>query len=107
MSDQALRPQSFTMQSFIKEEKPQMEFTVEEEILAAGADKMFWKTLKKHFESNVEQLELMNETAIANGLPFDEIGRNALVISQVKGVLRKIINTVEDAKEAVDARPTK
>lgn len=101
----ALKPEIFNIPSFIKQEKTDEEvLTVEEKILATGADTAFWKTLRKHFDSSIEQLEQINEAAIASGMPLDEIGRNALVISQVKGVLRRIINAVEDAKEALDER---
>jgi hypothetical protein len=102
----ALRPESFGLKSFIQEKPPEVDPTAEETILAAGADKVFWKTLHKHFDNSIQQLEQINEQAIANGMPFDEIGRNALVISQVKGVLRKIINGVEDAREARDGKQT-
>lgn len=106
MSDQgALKPTIFNLQTYIQH-KPELEEdpTAEEQILAVGADKIFWKTLRKHFDNSIQQLEQINEQAIANGMPFDEIGRNALVISQVKGVLRKIINGVEDAREARDGK---
>lgn len=99
MSDAALRPESFTMRKFIEEEKEEhIEPTVEEGILAAGKDKIFWKTLKEHFEESVQQLEAINESAIAAGASREQIGENAVVISQVKGVLRKIINVVDDAQ---------
>lgn len=100
----ALRPEVFTIPNFIQQEKGDDESTVEEKILATGADQVFWKTLRKHFDSSIEQLEQINEAAMANGMNVEEIGRNAIVISQVKGVLRKIINIVEDAKEAVDGQ---
>jgi len=97
----ALRPEIFTIKGFINKEQKDDEATVEEKILATGADQIFWKTLKTYFDNSIQQLEQINESAIAQGMPLDEIGRNALVISQVKGVLRKIVNVVEDAKEAV------
>jgi len=97
----ALRPEIFNIKGFISQDKKDDEFSVEEKILAAGAEQIFWKTLKKHFDNSVQQLEQINESAIAGGMPLEEIGRNALVISQVKGVLRKIVNVVEDAHEAI------
>lgn len=104
MTDSALRP-TFGMQDFIDTPKPQEEEpTVEEGILAVGAEKVFWKTLKKHFDDQIRAIEQINEAAIASGMSFEEIGRNALVISQVKGVIRKIVDKVEDAKEAADGR---
>ena len=98
----ALRPEIFNIKGFIQQEKKDDEFNVEEKILAAGAEQIFWKTLKKHFDNSLVQLDQINEAAISGGMPLEEIGRNALVISQVKGVLRKIMNVVEDAKEALE-----
>lgn len=98
----ALRPEIFNIKGFIDKKSGDDEFTVEEKILAAGAENEFWKILKKHFNSSLEILENINEQAIANGMALDEIGRNALVISQVKGVLKKIINVVEDAHEQME-----
>jgi len=100
----ALRPEIFNIKGFINQERKDDEATVEEKILSAGADQIFWQTLKKYFDNSIQQLEQINESAIAGGMPLEEIGRNALVISQVKGVLRKIMNVVEDAKEAINGR---
>ena len=97
----ALRPEIFNIKGFINQERKDDEATVEEKVLATGAEQIFWKTLKTYFDNSIQQLEQINEQAIANGMALDEIGRNALVISQVKGVLRKIVNCVEDAREAV------
>jgi hypothetical protein len=97
----ALRPEIFNIKGFINQERKDDEATVEEKILATGAEQIFWKTLKTYFDNSIQQLEQINEQAIANGMALDEIGRNALVISQVKGVLRKIVNVVQDAQEAV------
>jgi hypothetical protein len=97
----ALRPEIFNIKGFIDQKREDDEATVEEKILAAGADQIFWKTLKTYFDNSIQQLEQINESAIAGGMPLEEIGRNALVISQVKGVLRKIKNVVEDAQEAI------
>ena len=97
----ALRPEIFNIKGFIDQKREDDEATVEEKILAAGADQIFWKTLKKYFDNSIQQLEQINESAIAGGMPLEEIGRNALVISQVKGVLRKIVNVVGDAQEAI------
>uniref|UniRef100_A0A6M3J205 Uncharacterized protein n=1 Tax=viral metagenome TaxID=1070528 RepID=A0A6M3J205_9ZZZZ len=103
----AIRPEIFTIKGFIQQDKKDDEHTVEEKILATGANNAFWKTLKKHFENSIQQLDRINEEAIAGGMPLEEIGRNALVISQVKGVLNKIMNVVEDAKEALDGGEAK
>jgi hypothetical protein len=102
--DQALRPEALSFKNFEVVKKPEIDDTAEEQILANGADNTFWKIVRGYFDNSIQQLEQINEQAIAQGLPFDEIGRNALVISQVKGVLRKITNVVEDAKESQDGK---
>ena len=102
--DTALRPEIFNIKGFIDQKPKDDEFSVEEKILATGAEQIFWKTLKVYFDSSIEQLEQINEEAISQGMSLEEIGRNALVISQVKGVLRKIENVVSDAEEAVNER---
>lgn len=104
MAEEALRPEIFTIKGFINQKKGDDLEITEEKILAAGAENAFWKILRKYFENSMNQLEQVNEEAIANGMTLEEIGRNALVISQVKGVLNKIINIVGDAKEALDGQ---
>lgn len=100
---QALRPEIFSIPGFINDEKANKEgVSAEEQILAAGSDNLFWKTLKKHIDNSIEQLEQVNENAIAQGASFEQIGQNTLVISQVKGVLSKIFNIVQDASDAVE-----
>lgn len=102
----ALKPEIFNIARFM-EDKPKEDIEVitqDEKVLAQGANTAFWSSLKKHFADSLKQLDLINEEAMAQGLPMEEIGRNAIVISQVKGVLNKIMNVVEDAKEAHDGR---
>jgi hypothetical protein len=98
----ALRPEIFNIKGYIDQKPSDDRDLTEEKILAAGSENAFWKLLKKHFDNSIEQLEQINDTAMAQGLPMEEIGRNAIVISQVKGVLKKIVNVVEDAKEAIN-----
>ena len=101
MDTGAIKP-VFNIPSFIKD-KPKTDIEVlteEEKILATGAGNAFWKTLRKHIESEMLLLDQISEQAIESGAPLEEIGRNTIVISQVKGVLNRIFNVVEDAKEA-------
>jgi len=99
----ALRPEIFNIKGFIDQKPSDDRDLTEEKILAAGSENAFWKTLKAYFDKSIEELDQINENAMAQGLPMEEIGRNAIVISQVKGVLRKIANKVTDAKEAVES----
>lgn len=100
---QALRPEVFNIPAFIKKQKRESDYeelTEDEETLAAGADQAFWLALKKHIENEIEQLDKIALAAIETGMPLEEIGRNTVVISQVKGVISKIFHVVDDAKEA-------
>jgi hypothetical protein len=99
MSDQALRP-TVSFKDFLLSKKEVIDETAEEQILANGAANTFWAILKDRFIDAMHQLDQVNETAIASGAEPKQIGENAIVISQVKGVLKQIINVVEDAKEA-------
>ena len=47
-------------------------------------------------------MESVNELAIANGGNFEEIGKNAVVVSLAKSKLKQILNKVDDAVEAVE-----
>jgi hypothetical protein len=98
----ALKPEILNIPNWISKEKRTdiEELTQDEKVLASGSDNTFWRTLKRYFQDTINQLDQINDAAIANGMPMEEIGRNAIVISQVKGVLNKVINVVDDAKEA-------
>ena len=100
----ALRPEIFNLPSFKKAERVDVKsLTDEERVLAQGADKAFWKTLKKHIDRVVEELDEVNTQSVAAGASFEEIGRNTVVTTLVKGVVQRIFDKVEDAKEAREA----
>lgn len=99
----AIKPDVFNLPSFVKEQAEEEKGTTDEEkILAAGSETIFWKTLNEHIEKVISELDEVNTTAIASGSSFEELGRNTLVITLTKGVLRKIFNKVQDAREAVE-----
>lgn len=100
---EAVRPNSFfTLPSFMRNSEVQKKgLTDDEMILGAGAETAFWKTLKKRIDIVTEELDEVNNVAIASGVTLEEIGRNTVVINLTKGVLRKIFNIVNDARDAV------
>ena len=61
-----------------------------------------WRILSEFLERIKSDLDNLNEAAIEKGANFEEIGRNALVISLTKGVIKRIVNKVNDAKEACE-----
>lgn len=99
----AIKP-VFNLQAYIKgQEKPQdevEELTDDEKVLGHGAKQKFWLVLKAHIENEIELIDRIAESAIESGAPMEEIGRNTIVVSQVKGVLKRIFNVVDDAYEA-------
>lgn len=102
---QAIKP-VFNIPAFLeqKEELNILELTDEEKVLGTGANTAFWTALKSHVNNQLLELDKMGEAAISTGAPLEEIGRNAVVISQIKGVINKIFHVVDDAKEALETQ---
>ena len=103
IDEQAIKP-VFNIASYIKDkEQPKTDvetLSEDEKTLGYGAKQKFWKVLKAHIENEIDTIDKIAESAIESGMPMDEIGRNTVVVSQVKGVLNKIFNIVEDSYEA-------
>ena len=99
--EQAIKP-VFNISSYIKEEKKTdvETLTEDEKTLGYGAKQKFWKVLREHIENEIDNIDKIAEDAIESGAPMEEIGRNTIVVSQVKGVLKRIFNIVEDSYEA-------
>jgi uncharacterized protein YnzC (UPF0291/DUF896 family) len=101
----AIKPTVFSIPDYIAKEDIKVEdLTEEEKTLATGARQAFWKTLKRHVENEISILDQINDQAVAQGLPIEEIGKNTVIISLTKGVIKKIFDRVEDAREAQDGR---
>ena len=105
MVNQAIRPdKSFAnISAFIKEkEETETGPTAEEKILGGGATGTFWITLKSYIEETMKELDDINEKAISTGANFEEVGRNTIVINLAKGIIKKVIDRVEDSEEALE-----
>ena len=103
MSDAALRPDVFigNLPSLVKQQEADKKGASTEEIqLAAMAESAGWTIFKEFVNEVKEELDQLNEQAIGAGKSKEEIGENAIVISLVKGVINKIINHIEDAKDS-------
>lgn len=100
---EALKP-VFNIPSFIQEEKELdvTSLTDDEHTLGTGANSAFWIALKLHINNQLRELEKINEAAIASGMSYEEIGKNTTTITLAKGIINKIFNIVEDAKEALE-----
>lgn len=99
----ALRPKAFNIQTFLAEEKASDKGATKEEGQLYALTKMNgWRVFTEYTQRVMDELDQINTEAISQGKSFDEIGRNTLVISLAKDIVRKIISKVEDAKEACE-----
>jgi hypothetical protein len=101
MKPQAMRPGFFNMP--IKEEvKVEGKATDEERDLQALSVSRGWAVLSEFIDRLIKDLDGVTEQSMINGLPLDEIGKNAIVASQSKAIINRIKNKVLDAKKAVE-----
>jgi hypothetical protein len=101
---QAVRPK-FVLPNFIQEKKAESKDATEEEQQLAGMSRSAgWKILRDYIDEMTTGLDGINETAISQGGSFADIGRNTVVINLAKSVIKKIVDKVEDAKEACERR---
>jgi len=101
----AIKPDKFftNIQSLVGEKRAEKAgLTEEERVLYSGSKTAFWKTLKGYIEDLTNELDKVNESAIETGASLEDIGRNTIVVSLAKGIIKKLVNKVEDAKEACE-----
>lgn len=105
MKDQsALKPTIFNIDSFQKDtEAVKRGVTDEERLLYTLSQMAGWKLLIEFKDRVIKEMEDVNKSAMATGLPFDEIGKNAVVINLAESVIDRILNKVSDAQEACEA----
>jgi hypothetical protein len=100
----ALRPSIFNVDSFKKDQEAvKRSVTDEERFLYTISQMPGWKLLTDFKERAIKDLEDANKGLMASGQSFDEIGKNAVVISLAESIVDRIINLVNDAKEACEA----
>ena len=76
--------------------------TDEELALYAMSKSAGWEIFESEAQMAIDALSSTNDDAIAQGLPLEEIGRNAVVLSLAKGVVKTLLNKVSDAAEACE-----
>lgn len=106
MDTKAIRPSFFqSLPTLIKEEEAKKKgLTGEEQELFALSQSGGWKILREYIESLIIDLNSGTEVAMKNGLSFEEIGRNAVVIDLAKSIIRNILNKVDDAQEQANEK---
>ena len=66
-----------------------------------------WGVLKGHVDGLLNDLDSLNDQAIESGAGFEEIGRNTLIINMTKGIIKRMLDKVEDAKDSCENDKTK
>lgn len=61
-----------------------------------------WKMFKEKADELIKELDSFNDTAVEKGMSYEELGKNAVVISLTKGIIKRLIDTIEDSKEACE-----
>lgn len=98
----ALRPNSLNLDSYLKEKKVEGKVTDEERSLYTLSESSGWRVLTGFINELLLGLDQVNSSAISAGAPFDEIGRNTVVINMSKEVINRILTKVSDAREACE-----
>jgi hypothetical protein len=99
MDKTAIRPAFFSnLPSLEKVEEEKM--TDDERFLYGLSTTSGWPIFTKRKDDLLDDMESLQDAAIANGAPKEEIGENAIIISMARGVINRLWKIIEDAKEA-------
>lgn len=101
---QAIRPEFFNnLPTVIKEKQAKALGVSDEEMqLYSLSQTKGWQILEEYIEGLLKDLETSAMMAMAQGLPFDEIGKNMVIASNTRGIVERIIEKVQDAKEVCE-----
>lgn len=96
----AVRPNFFAnLKSLqLNEEAKKAGVTPEEQAYYAMSLSDGWKLFEKDMERLLDELDTMLDVSVSQGLPREQIGENTIVISLAKGVVKRLMQKVEDAK---------
>lgn len=100
----AMRPDFFSkFPSLKQDEEAKKKGATEEERMYYGMinTKGFMLFTDKKNEL-LKDLDALIDGSIATGASYEEIGKNTLVMSLVKGIINRLWNITEDAKEACE-----
>jgi hypothetical protein len=104
LDNTALKPTIFNVEAFKKDtEASKRGVTDEERDFYSMSQTRGWKLLVELKERVIKEMEDANKTQMANGMPFDEIGKNAVVINLAESIVDRLIDKVTDAQEACEA----
>jgi len=102
---QALRPDFFisNMPHLVADKEAEKKGATEEERSLYSLSKSHgWKILAEYIDNILEDLDNYNGKAIEQGATFDVLGQNAVVINLTKSLIKRVLNKVDDAREACE-----
>lgn len=107
MDNTALKPSFFSQFPSLKqdEEAKKRGATEEERLYYGMYNTAGWKQFQAMAEQLIGELDQLNDNAVASGATYEELGKNTVVVSLAKGIIKKLLNKVEDCKEACE-RPS-
>lgn len=100
----AIRPDLFlNLDTLKKEREAEAKGATEEETALYSMSKTLgWKHFNRIAEDLVKELENMNDQAVMSGMTYEELGRNTVVLSLVRGIIRRLLTKVSDAREVCE-----
>lgn len=98
----AIRPDFFNSLPSIAKDDNRKDLTDEERFLYGMSNHAGWKVFSEIAEQLVKELDQMNDVAVSQGMTYEELGKNTVVISLAKGIIRKLMDKVSDSKEACE-----
>jgi hypothetical protein len=98
----AIRPDFFINVPALAKAQSVESATDDEKSLYALSKTSGWALFKQIAEQTILELNNVNKVAISQGLPLEEIGRNAIVVSLAQEAIERLLNRVLDASEAIE-----
>ena len=102
MNNTALKPTIFNIDAF-KEESEVSKINDEEQFLYSLSKQKGWDIIVEFKKRVFKELDEVNKADMSNGMSFEEIGKNAVVINLAESVVDRILDKVNDAKEACES----
>ena len=102
---QAIKSDYFTDFRKIVKEEPEDVPAKEEQQIYWMAKQPGWKLLETYIKDLIVALDAPAQQSMEAGCSYDEIGRKTIVAQLTKEFLNKILDKVNDAKDAIE--PTK
>src|SRR3990167_3232853 len=76
--------------------------TDEETKLYSLAKSGGWKILEEYFDNLTEELNQDSEKGMEAGLSFEELGKNTVVVTMTRSIIKKVLDRVQDAVDACE-----